>query len=219
MAPLFVLSEHYRSADKSGVREYSGGKAASVSLRIFFWLRQKLRCVASRPSVDGKMLAIEPRVRCGAHIPKRNAIHLDGISFWSRIRESNPPPRLGKPMYYRCTNPAYEVFIAVLCTADTGVLRQLRCLRVPAHFLLAVPKAAMLRIAAVLRRQNACDRTRLPRLGGYGVLPMNEPCIVCFVIIPSAAENCNRFLSQDFRLPARARKWHISYFAMLLHKK
>ncbi len=82
MAPLFVLSEHYRSADKSGVREYSGGKAASVSLRIFFWLRQKLRCVASRPSVDGKMLAIEPRVRCGAHIPKRNAIHLDGISFW-----------------------------------------------------------------------------------------------------------------------------------------
>ena len=82
MAPLFVLSEHYRSADKSGVREYSGGRAASVSLRIFFWLRQKLRCVASRPSVDGKMLAIEPRVRCGAHIPKRNAIHLDGISFW-----------------------------------------------------------------------------------------------------------------------------------------
>ena len=165
MAPLFVLSEHYRSADKSGVREYSGGRAASVSLRIFFWLRQKLRCVASRPSVDGKMLAIEPRVRCGAHIPKRKAIHLDGISFWSRIRESNPPPRLGKPMYYRCTNPAYEVFIAVLCTADTGVLRQLRCLRVPAHFLLAVPKAAMLRIAAVLRRQNTCDRTRLLGLG------------------------------------------------------
>ena len=165
MAPLFVLSEHYRSADKSGVREYSGGRAASVSLRIFFWLRQKLRCVASQPSVDGKMLAIEPRVRSGAHIPKRNAIHLDGISFWSRIRESNPPPRLGKPMYYRCTNPAYEVFIAVLCTADTGVLRQLRCLRVPAHFLLAAPKAAMLRIAAVLRRQNACDRTRLLGLG------------------------------------------------------
>ena len=30
--------------------------------------------------------------------------------FWSRVRESNPPPRLGKPMYYRCTNPAYELF-------------------------------------------------------------------------------------------------------------
>ena len=25
---------------------------------------------------------------------------------WSRIRESNPPSRLGKPLYYRYTNPA-----------------------------------------------------------------------------------------------------------------
>ena len=30
--------------------------------------------------------------------------------FWSRVRESNPPPRLGKPMYYRCTNPANESY-------------------------------------------------------------------------------------------------------------
>ena len=27
-----------------------------------------------------------------------------GVRFF--LRESNPPPRLGKPMYYRCTNPA-----------------------------------------------------------------------------------------------------------------
>lgn len=26
--------------------------------------------------------------------------------FWSRVRESNPPSRLGKPLYYRYTNPA-----------------------------------------------------------------------------------------------------------------
>ena len=26
--------------------------------------------------------------------------------MWSRIRESNPPSRLGKPLYYRYTNPA-----------------------------------------------------------------------------------------------------------------
>ena len=26
---------------------------------------------------------------------------------WSRVRESNPPQRLGKPLYYRCTNPAW----------------------------------------------------------------------------------------------------------------
>ena len=29
----------------------------------------------------------------------------------SRIRESDPPPRLGKPMYYRCTNPASFIMI------------------------------------------------------------------------------------------------------------
>lgn len=28
------------------------------------------------------------------------------VFTWSRIRESNPPPWLGKPMHYRCANPA-----------------------------------------------------------------------------------------------------------------
>ena len=37
---------------------------------------------------------------------KRNASRSGSRFFWSRVRESNPPPRLGKPMYYRCTNPA-----------------------------------------------------------------------------------------------------------------
>ena len=31
---------------------------------------------------------------------------MGAILFWSRIRESNPPSRLGKPLYYRYTNPA-----------------------------------------------------------------------------------------------------------------
>ena len=30
----------------------------------------------------------------------------DVLLFWSGIRESNPPPQLGKLMYYRYTNPA-----------------------------------------------------------------------------------------------------------------
>ena len=42
------------------VREYSGGAAAFVPRRIFFWLCQKPRCSASRPSGDGKMLVVEP---------------------------------------------------------------------------------------------------------------------------------------------------------------
>ena len=31
---------------------------------------------------------------------------------WSRVRESNPPSRLGKPLYYRYTNPAFSRIIA-----------------------------------------------------------------------------------------------------------
>ena len=42
------------------IREYSGGKAASVPLRIFFWYSQKLQCCASRPSDDGKLLVVAP---------------------------------------------------------------------------------------------------------------------------------------------------------------
>ena len=57
-----------------------------------------------RKNSDQKI--VTGRGRCGSRMPKRKAIRLDGFSFWSRIRESNPPPRLGKPMYYRCTNPA-----------------------------------------------------------------------------------------------------------------
>mgnify|MGYP006949002911 CR=1 FL=1 len=33
---------------------------------------------------------------------------------WSRVRESNPPQRLGKPLYYRCTNPAGFQFLTCL---------------------------------------------------------------------------------------------------------
>ena len=35
------------------------------------------------------------------------------IFYLSGIRESNPPPRLGKPMHYRCANSA-------ILRADTG---------------------------------------------------------------------------------------------------
>ena len=34
-----------------------------------------------------------------------------GVLFWSRVRESNPPSRLGKPLYYRYTNPAWRHYI------------------------------------------------------------------------------------------------------------
>ena len=49
------------------------------------------------------------------HLDRFNSLHLSENQkttrrvvfwFWSRIRESNPPSRLGKPLYYRYTNPA-----------------------------------------------------------------------------------------------------------------
>ena len=49
----------------------------------------------------------------------RQLIHSVQLT-WSRIRESNPPPRLGKPMYYRCTNPALHgscvEFLAIIAS-------------------------------------------------------------------------------------------------------
>ena len=33
-------------------------------------------------------------------------ILFSNVEVWSGIRESNPPPRLGKPVHYRCANPA-----------------------------------------------------------------------------------------------------------------
>ena len=55
-----TLRINLSTAPRAAVREYSASKAGSVSLRIFFWLCQKLRCRASPPSIDGKMLVIEP---------------------------------------------------------------------------------------------------------------------------------------------------------------
>ena len=45
---------------------------------------------------------------------KKRTNHYPSITNWfsvfcfmSGIRESNPPPRLGKPMHYRCANSAF----------------------------------------------------------------------------------------------------------------
>ena len=41
---------------------------------------------------------------------------------WSRIRESDPPPWLGKPMHYRCANPAlsYDTKVKVFVLISTA---------------------------------------------------------------------------------------------------
>ena len=141
------------------------------------------------------MLVIEPRVRCGFRIPKRNTTRKDGVSFWSRIRESNPPPRLGKPMYYRCTNPAYELFA-----------RALRKLRESFG-----GTAAFVSCAFPCGLAKSCDAAhpgRLPtakclcsnRRSGLErrSLPMYESCVAA--IISSFPQKSNRNLTKSNRL-------------------
>ena len=60
---------------------YSANFVGSVSLRIFFWLRQKLRHFVPRPSYDGKMLVIEPQGSRATRLrPKQKAIPF-GMTF------------------------------------------------------------------------------------------------------------------------------------------
>ena len=52
--------------------------------------------------------------------PKRKDTLAGVFSFWSRIRESNPPSRLGKPLYYRYTNPASGEGIIPECNGKSN---------------------------------------------------------------------------------------------------
>ena len=45
-------------------------------------------------------------------LPNKNSTLKGAVFIWSRVRESNPPSRLGKPLYYRYTNPASTCIIA-----------------------------------------------------------------------------------------------------------
>ena len=120
------------------IREYSGGCAASVPLRIFFWLRQKLRRCAPRH------LAME---KC----------------LWS-----NPLPRMPKPMYYRCTNPAsaYSFSRAPILSSRGAFCNRfvsIRCKKVPSAVL---PRElfCLFRERSVEERYDLCSRAIM--LGG-----------------------------------------------------
>ena len=83
---------------------------------------------------------------------------MGGPSFWSRIRESNPPSRLGKPLYYRYTNPALrEAIIAkrfVNCNHFLSVPEGTR------YIIVSVPSS---RNRATVRRTVAFDCFRPSR--------------------------------------------------------
>ena len=54
--------------------------------------------------MEEKLGSLEP-INCGLQKVKAEVLE-KVIPIWSGIRELNPPLRLGKPAYYRCTNPA-----------------------------------------------------------------------------------------------------------------
>ena len=59
-------------------------------IEVFFKHLDKLKFAAKFPFMPQGNKKCRPEAAC----------------FWSRVRESNPPSRLGKPLYYRYTNPA-----------------------------------------------------------------------------------------------------------------
>ena len=59
--------------------------------------------VTPSPTTRGVVGTGDSRKTKKEHTPIGCVLH------WSRVRESNPPSRLGKPLYYRYTNPAFPV--------------------------------------------------------------------------------------------------------------
>ena len=138
-----------------------------------------------------------PACPCGIRIPKRNAIRLDGISFWSRIRESNPPPRLGKPLYYRCTNPAYMKFElphgGAAGYGSTPPTASAPC-RCTFSFGCAQSCDAVHRSRLATAK---CLRSSPPSAAWEAaVLPMYESCVEFVSIIASFRQKSNRFLAK-----------------------
>ena len=137
---------------------------------------------------------------CGIRIPKRNAIRLDGISFWSRIRESNPPPRLGKPLYYRCTNPAYMKF-ELPHGGAAGYGSTLPTVSAPCRYTFSFGCAQSCDAVHRSRLATAkCLRSSPPSAAWEAaVLPMYESCVEFVSIIASFRQKSNRFLANNRR--------------------
>ena len=74
---------------------------------LFFPYRAIDRCTISKFAFRGprKFLIFGER-RNGGKSNVQGAFFCKRIPTKSGIRESNPPPRLGKPMHYRCANAA-----------------------------------------------------------------------------------------------------------------
>ncbi len=110
------------------IREYSGGGAASVTLRILIWRGRQI-CVRCAP-------AALTRQKCLC---------------------SPPPPRMPKPMYYRCTNPAYARSGAGTCAVRLFYHPAARFATVLCRFAQISPAGAARRGAVCSVRERAVE--------------------------------------------------------------
>ena len=194
---IITLNEPYFNAEKRNFPDIVSGRA-----------RKKRQFARGRrfvlPEYDESIMRLEKIAKNAGSLNffrgKRKSLENKAFSRdWSRIRESNPPPRLGKPMYYRCTNPAYELFDRA-SRDDTGILRR-QAASVPQRILFwlcqklrccASRPSGDGKMLAVARASSAWEAD---------VLPMYESCIMVdifdrFAILSSRAEKSNRFLSR-----------------------
>ena len=119
------------------VREYAAGKAGGVPRRICFDAHVKTAAAnAAAALARFKCLWSNPMDSLRHTDNKKETIRMDGFVSCETLDQQQ------------------------ICT---GILRRRCRLRATAHFLLALPKAAMQCIAAIWRWQNACGRTRWVR--------------------------------------------------------
>ena len=83
MALLFVSCEHYGSTDSSkyaGILRQQSWRSAAPAIVLSD--RQNRLRYAQTLCFAQNCRTVEPQVHCGVRTPKRDAIRMDGISFW-----------------------------------------------------------------------------------------------------------------------------------------
>ena len=132
MAVLFALLEHYGSTAKNKIVTQQSGhdferrKTFAVEAGALARLPDIQRSFLSGAGYGNTPPALLAPCRldhCFALRAEPAALHTAAVLMHRMIGRPNLPPRLGKPMYYRCTNPAYWLFDRA-SRDDTGILRR-----------------------------------------------------------------------------------------------
>ena len=133
----FTIKEAWWQEENGAAVE---GERIRESICIFAESENKCSAPSSRRrQLSPGQLHLDCSTPCSA--PNKKGYLTVPLFIWSRIRESNPPSRLGKPLYYRYTNPASVGIIAKGQWKSKGLLSQsIQCYtgNPPHHFLLVI---------------------------------------------------------------------------------